>query len=108
MSDALSIVFLPVILLAMSIINLRRNLEDTLDAVSRGEKEWIPVLDEFWKPFIQQIHDTDEQVQRKDVTTEVLDKACPKCGKPLAIRLGKRGRFIGCTGLSRMRLHAGS
>ncbi|CDZ75829.1 DNA topoisomerase 1 [Legionella massiliensis] len=73
-------------------------LEDTLDAVSRGEREWIPVLDEFWQPFIQQIHTTDEQVQRKDVTTETLEEACPKCGKPLAIRLGKRGRFIGCTG----------
>ncbi|KTD46824.1 DNA topoisomerase I [Legionella rubrilucens] len=73
-------------------------LEDTLDAVSRGEREWVPVLEEFWKPFIHQIHQTDEQVQRKDVTTETLDEQCPKCSKPLAIRLGKRGRFIGCTG----------
>ncbi len=73
-------------------------LEDTLDSIARGEKEWIPVLDEFWQPFIQQVHDIDEQVQRKDVTTEQLDEACPKCEKPLAIRLGKRGRFIGCTG----------
>lgn len=74
------------------------HLEDTLDAVSRGEKEWIPVLEEFWKPFIQLIQTTDETVQRKDVTTEILEEACPKCSKPLSIRLGKRGRFIGCTG----------
>lgn len=73
-------------------------LEDTLDAISRGEREWVPVLDEFWQPFIQQIHNTDDQVQRKDVTTEILDEKCPKCEKPLSIRLGKRGRFIGCTG----------
>lgn len=73
-------------------------LEDTLDAVARGEKEWVPVLEEFWKPFIQQIQETDEQVQRKDVTTEILEDKCPKCEKPLSIRLGKRGRFIGCTG----------
>ena len=72
-------------------------LEDTLDAVARGEKEWIPVLDDFWLPFIQQIQKIEEEVQRKDVTTEKLDQACPKCAKPLAIRLGKRGRFIGCT-----------
>ncbi|MBA2649507.1 MAG: type I DNA topoisomerase [Legionella sp.] len=72
-------------------------LEDTLDAVARGEKEWVPVLEDFWQPFIQQIQETDEQVQRKDVTTELLDEACPKCGKTLSIRLGKRGRFIGCT-----------
>lgn len=73
-------------------------LEDTLDAIARGEKEWIPVLSEFWDPFIQLIHKTDEEVQRKDVTTEILEQECPKCAKPLSIRLGKRGRFIGCTG----------
>ncbi len=73
-------------------------LEDTLDAVARGEKEWRPVLEDFWLPFINQVKIIDEQVQRKDVTTEALDEKCPKCEKPLAIRLGKRGRFIGCTG----------
>jgi DNA topoisomerase-1 len=73
-------------------------LEDTLDAVARGEKDWIPVLHEFWQPFIEQIGLIDEEVQRKDVTTEALDEQCPQCQKPLAIRLGKRGRFIGCTG----------
>ena len=37
-------------------------------------------------------------MQRKDVTQEELDEKCPKCGKPLATRLGSRGKFIGCTG----------
>ncbi len=72
-------------------------LEDDLDAVSRGEKEWVPVLETFWKPFKKQvllIHDT---VDRKEVTQEAMDEACPKCGKPLSIRLGKKGRFVGCT-----------
>lgn len=72
-------------------------LEDTLDAIARGEKDWLPVLDEFWQPFVRQVEDIDEQVRRKDVTTETLEDLCPKCEKPLAIRLGKRGRFIGCT-----------
>lgn len=73
-------------------------LEDTLDAVARGEKDWKPVLRSFWDPFIEQIGTIDEQIKRTDVTTETIDEACPKCGKGLAIRLGKRGRFIGCTG----------
>lgn len=73
-------------------------LEDTLDAVARGERDWIPLLGEFWTPFIQQIDSIDEKVQRKDVTTEVLEQLCPKCNNALSIRLGKRGRFIGCTG----------
>ncbi|MCX7114591.1 MAG: type I DNA topoisomerase [Gammaproteobacteria bacterium] len=74
------------------------SLEDTLDAVARGEQSWIPVLEAFWSPFNEQIQHTEANVQRKDVTTEAIEETCPKCSKPLVIRLGKRGRFIGCTG----------
>ena len=73
------------------------HLEDKLDAIARGEKEWVPVLQEFWQPFIDKVHVIDDEVQRKDVTTEIIDEKCPKCGSELAKRLGKRGRFIGCT-----------
>ncbi len=72
-------------------------LEDELDAVSRGETDWVPVLERFWKPFHERVEQT-ASVARRDVTTQQLDEACPECGKPLAIRLGKRGNFIGCTG----------
>jgi len=73
-------------------------LEDKLDAIACGERAWVPVLEEFWQPFWELIERTDTEVQRKDVTTEILEEACPKCSKPLSIRLGKRGRFVGCTG----------
>jgi DNA topoisomerase-1 len=73
-------------------------LEDELDAVSRGEKDWVPLMRDFWVPFKQLVDEKEETVSRKEVTSEELDEACPKCGKPLSIRLGRRGRFIGCTG----------
>ncbi|MEE9423566.1 MAG: type I DNA topoisomerase [Methylococcales bacterium] len=73
------------------------NLEDQLDAVSRGEKEWVPLMADFWKPFKSLIDEKDKTVERKDVTQEALDEECPECGKPLSIRLGRNGRFIGCT-----------
>jgi DNA topoisomerase-1 len=72
-------------------------LEDELDAVSRGEAQWIPVLERFWQPFHERVVQTETSVARRDVTQQQLDEACPECGKPLAIRLGKRGNFIGCT-----------
>ncbi len=73
------------------------NLEDELDAVSRGEKDWIPLMHAFWKPFNDTIHDKEATVQRKDVTQEAIDEKCPDCNSPLSIRLGRNGRFIGCT-----------
>jgi DNA topoisomerase-1 len=72
-------------------------LEDQLDAVARGEKPWLALLEEFWQPFTQKLSQADENVQRKDIVQESLTEACPDCGSPLAIRLGKRGRFIACT-----------
>jgi len=74
------------------------NLEDQLDAVSRGEKDWVPVIRAFWSPFKELVDSTEKNVQRKDVTQEAIDENCPKCGKQLSIRLGKRGRFVGCSG----------
>lgn len=73
------------------------SLEDDLDAISRGEKQWIPLMNDFWFEFKELIDDKAESVSRKDVTQEPLDEKCPKCEAPLSIRLGRRGRFIGCT-----------
>jgi len=72
-------------------------LEDELDAVSRGEEEWVPLLEKFWQPFKDRIDHTQENVQRSDVTQEKIDEKCPKCGSQLAKRLGRNGSFIGCT-----------
>ncbi|AUB83078.1 type I DNA topoisomerase [Candidatus Thiodictyon syntrophicum] len=72
-------------------------LEDDLDAVSRGEAEWVPLLERFWRPFKERIDHTQETVKRSDVTQEPIAEICPKCGGPLSIRLGRNGRFIGCT-----------
>jgi DNA topoisomerase-1 len=72
------------------------NLEDELDAVSRGEKAWKPLLGEFWGPFIGLVEDKDGSLKRADVTHEAIEEKCPECGGPLSIRLGRNGRFIGC------------
>lgn len=72
-------------------------LEDQLDDIARGETTWIPVLHKFWSPFQHIVEDVAQNVQRKDVTQEAMDEKCPDCSHPLSIRLGKRGRFIGCT-----------
>ncbi len=73
-------------------------MEDELDDISNGKEEWVPVLARFWKDFSAQILEK-ESVSRKEVTQEQMDEMCPKCGKHhLTLRLGRRGRFIGCGG----------
>ena len=78
--------------------NFTAGLEEELDQVSRGEKQWKPLLREFWTPFISLLKQKEGEVKKDDLTTETLNEVCPECGKPLAIKLGKRGKFIACTG----------
>jgi DNA topoisomerase-1 len=68
-------------------------LEDELDEVSEGKRDWIGVLDEFWKGFSSLIKDKTNI----DRPVELLDEACPDCGKPLAKKLSRYGSFVSCT-----------
>ncbi|MEO7916525.1 MAG: DNA topoisomerase I [Dokdonella sp.] len=68
-------------------------LEDELDAVSRGEEEWVPLLQKFWTPFKEQIDDKIESVDRSDATGARELGVDPKSGRPLAVRLGRYGAF---------------
>ena len=68
-------------------------LEDQLDAVSRGEKDWIPVMNEFWKPFKKLIGKDYDRPYPK-----TIEEKCPECEKPLQMSLGRGGFFIGCSG----------
>ena len=73
-------------------------LEEDLDAVSRGELAWTPLIKRFWDPFIALLHRKDKEVSKADITTEKTDKTCPECGKELVIKLGRSGRFLACSG----------
>ena len=73
------------------------HLEDDLDAVSRGEKSWIPLMDTFWKPFHQQVGEKEKTTNRADITSEATDETCPECSKPLLNKLGRFGRFLACS-----------
>ena len=78
--------------------NFTANLEEELDMVSRGEKQWRPLLQEFWGPFIELLKVKEAEVNKSDLTTEATDEICPECGKPLVVKLGKFGKFYACTG----------
>lgn len=78
-------------------------MEEDLDAISRGEKKWRPVLGEFWEPFISLLKQKEKEVTKEEVTTEKTDRVCPDCGKPLVIKLGRSGRFLACSGFPECR-----
>lgn len=69
-------------------------LEDELDAISRGEKQWVPVMQEFWKPFAERVKDKEASVSRKEVAQARELGTDPKTGKPVTVRMGRFGPFV--------------
>jgi DNA topoisomerase-1 len=69
-------------------------LEDELDEVSRGEKDWLPVMREFWGPFKTLIEDKESSVSREEVAQARELGTDPETGKPVTVRMGRYGPFV--------------
>ncbi|HEC33211.1 MAG TPA: type I DNA topoisomerase, partial [Chloroflexi bacterium] len=78
-------------------------MEDRLDEIAAGRREWVPVVREFWGPFKEQLDAADRKIEKVDLGPEEIGRACPECGKPLIIRWGRYGKFIGCRGFPECR-----
>lgn len=73
------------------------HMEDDLDAIANGEKAWVPVIAEFYKPFNESIEKTYTVAEKVKLPEEHIDEKCPNCGHDLIIRTGKFGKFVACT-----------
>ena len=69
-------------------------LEDDLDSVSLGEKDWVPLLESFWGPFKKLCVDKEESVTREQVAQARELGTDPKSGKPMTVRMGRYGPFV--------------
>ena len=72
------------------------HMEDELDEISEGRREWRPMLKAFYEPFDAQLkvaHTVIEPINH----VEEIGRACPVCGKALVIKYGRFGKFIGCS-----------
>jgi len=69
-------------------------LEDELDAVSRGEEEWVPLMEKFWGPFKELVDEKTESVDRSEATGARELGTDPKSGKPVSVRLGRYGPYV--------------
>ncbi len=71
-------------------------MEEKLDDIASGDQKWVPVLRDFYEPFVGLVDLKKEELKRSDFTTEATDEVCSE-GHPMVIRLGRNGRFLACS-----------
>jgi len=72
-------------------------MESALDEIANGQREWVPVIAEFYTPFARKLEETYQEAEKVKVAVETIDEKCPKCASPLVIRIGRYGKFIACS-----------
>ncbi|HIE39419.1 MAG TPA: type I DNA topoisomerase, partial [Anaerolineae bacterium] len=78
-------------------------MEERLDEIAAGRREWVPVVRDFYVPFKQRLDEADRKIEKVDLGPEEVGRDCPECGKPLIVRWGRYGKFVGCKGFPECR-----
>ena len=81
-------------------VKFTAKMENNLDAVEVGKKNWVKTLDEFYKGFEKSLETAEKEMEGKRVKIpdEETDQVCEACGKPMVIKIGRFGKFLACSG----------
>ncbi len=79
-------------------IEFTARMEDELDEIAHEKHEWVSVIQDFYTPFEQSVARASEQMERVKLPEQLTEEVCPKCGKPMAVKTGRYGKFLACTG----------
>lgn len=81
-------------------VKFTAKMENNLDAVEVGKKDWVKTLDEFYKGFEKNLEKAEKEMEGKRVKVpdEETDQVCELCGKPMVIKIGRYGKFLACSG----------
>jgi DNA topoisomerase-1 len=83
-----------------NIINLEftAGIEEKFDDIAENQSEWQSVIKDFYAPFMDSLEKAESNLTRQKVEAQKSDVLCPKCGKPMVIRISRNGEFLGCSG----------
>ena len=77
-------------------INFTAIVEEDFDEIAEGKIKWVPVIQNFYDPFIKNLKNKTKEV-KKESFQEKIDRHCPECGGDLVLKFGRFGKFIACS-----------
>ena len=69
-------------------------MESDLDRIEEGSADWVKVLNDFYSPFVEELKQAEEKVEKVQIESDIV---CPECGKKMMVRIGKAGKFLACS-----------
>ncbi len=79
-------------------VEFTANMEQKLDSVEEGDKDWKEIIGDFYTPFAKTLADAEEAIGKIEVQDEVSDIPCEKCGRMMVYKQGRFGKFLACPG----------
>jgi len=79
-------------------VGFTADMEEKLDDIEVKNTEWRSVVADFYKILEQELKVADEAIERVNIADELTDELCELCGKPMAIKHGRFGEFLACSG----------
>jgi DNA topoisomerase-1 len=80
-------------------IGFTSQMENELDLIAEGDKEWVDVIRQFYGTFEPELEKAKENMPEiPKAAPEPVGRDCPDCGRPLVYRVGRFGKFISCSG----------
>ncbi len=79
-------------------VKFTATLENKLDTIANKRASWLKVVQAFYTPFARDLQHASHQIEKVKIADELTDEVCPECGKPLAIKTGRFGKFLACSG----------
>ena len=78
-------------------VDFTAQLENDLDHVEEGKKNWVKVVDEYYKPFSKELEKADSEIEKVQIKDEPAGFNCDICGAPMVIKMGRYGKFYACS-----------
>jgi DNA topoisomerase-1 len=78
-------------------VGFTARMEEDLDLIASGKREWVPVLRDFYGPFEKAMQYAEEHMEHLNLGEQPTGQVCEKCGHPMVVKWGRYGKFIACS-----------
>ena len=79
-------------------VGFTADMEHKLDMVAENKENYVRMLDDFYKPFIKNLTEVEDKIEKVSIPDEVSDEVCELCGRNMVIKQGRFGKFLACPG----------